>query len=164
MSVPVYRRQESLLEVVVMSNEIQKILIDLIQRNLGIKRFNKMIMRDHDYGIIESDKTQRVRFLVDASKKTLYTISVQLVGNIRSANSIDGSNSLAEYELRRSYQNMALCNCQDMIAELQNIIDAFNLDINRYETITNVIYREIDLIKRWRQRDNRMKKRIKCVV
>lgn len=164
MSVLVSKRTESLMEVVVNSVEIQKKLIDLMQRNFGIKRFNKMIMRDYDYGIIESEKTERNRFLINEFKKTIHTTSVQLVNNVRSANTIDGSNSMAEYEMRRCYQNMALCNCQELIAQLQNIIDTFNLDINQYETITNVIYREIDLIKRWRQRDNRMKKRIKCVI
>lgn len=64
---------------------------------------------------------------------------------------------MLEYEQRRSYQNSAIVNCEQIIKELQRIVEIFNVDVNTYGRYVKAIDREIGLIKKWRQRDNRIK-------
>lgn len=64
---------------------------------------------------------------------------------------------MLEYEQRRSYQNNAIVNCEQIIKELQRIVEIFNVDVNTYGRYVKAIDREIGLIKKWRQRDNRIK-------
>ncbi len=64
---------------------------------------------------------------------------------------------MAEYERRREYQNNAIVNCEQLIKELQRVVEVFDVDINLYGRYVKAIDREIDLIKKWRQRDNKIK-------
>lgn len=163
MSVPTNRRSESKLEVIVNAKVIQDRVIDLRQRNLGIKRINNKITRYYDYGVYAADRVERCRELINDFKISIFNTSEQLRENLDSANSITPI-SLVEYETRRMFQNLAIANCKSLKTKLQEIIDTFNLDINMYRQITIDIDREIDLIKRWRQSDNRFKLRIKSVI
>lgn len=63
-----------------------------------------------------------------------------------------------EYKKRRDYQNYAIVNCQQLIKELQRTVEVFQVDINLYKRHVKAIEKEIDLVKRWRQRDNKFKK------
>ena len=62
-----------------------------------------------------------------------------------------------EYEQRRDYQNFAIVNCEQLIKELQRVVELFDVDVNVYGRIVRAIDREIGLIKKWRQRDNKIK-------
>lgn len=68
---------------------------------------------------------------------------------------------LHEYEQRRDYQNTAIVNCEQLLKELQRIVEIFEVDVNLYSRYVKAIDREIGLIKKWRQRDNRIKSQLK---
>lgn len=64
---------------------------------------------------------------------------------------------MREYEQRWDYQNNAIINCEQILKELQRIVEIFEVDVNTYGRYVNAIDREIGLIKKWRQRDNKIK-------
>ena len=90
------------------------------------------------------------------SKQRIDRIASLLTSNVRAANSIYPT-SIREYERRREYQNDAIANCEQLIKELQHVVEVFRVDINLYGRYVQAIDREIGLIKKWRQRDNKIK-------
>lgn len=58
---------------------------------------------------------------------------------------------------RRDYQDDAIGNCDQLLHNLQRVVEIFDVDLNLYGRYVKAINREIDLIKRWRQRDNKLK-------
>jgi uncharacterized protein YjaG (DUF416 family) len=48
-----------------------------------------------------------------------------------------------------------------MLKELQRVSDVFDVDLNVYDRCVTALNREIDLIKAWRQKDNRIKSYLK---
>lgn len=89
-------------------------------------------------------------------KTRIDQLASQMTNNIRAANSTYPT-SMSEYEQRRSYQNNAIVNCEQIIKELQRVVEIFEVDINTYGRYVKAIDREIGLIKKWRQRDNKIK-------
>ena len=61
----------------------------------------------------------------------------------------------------RDYQNTAIVNCEQLLKELQRIVEIFEVDVNLYSRYVKAIDREIGLIKKWRQRDNRIKSQLR---
>jgi hypothetical protein len=93
---------------------------------------------------------------MQTSKNRINQIASLLTANVRSANTLYPT-SLHEYETRRDYQNSAIINCENLIKELQHVVDIFDVDVNIYGRYIKAIDREIGLIKKWRQRDNKIK-------
>lgn len=156
MSVLASKRTESKFEVIVQANVIQNLITDLVSRRLGIKD-PRSLVRKH-YGTSEIPEEIYAKYMValQTSREQLETLACLLTNNIVSANSIYPT-SMHEYELRRDKQNEALINCYQIIKELQHVIDIFNVDVNKYAEISKAINREIGLIKKWRQTDNKIK-------
>ena len=48
-----------------------------------------------------------------------------------------------------------------LLKELQRIVEIFEVDVNLYSRYVKAIDREIGLIKKWRQRDNRIKSQLR---
>ena len=103
-----------------------------------------------------SEYFSRYRYMMHTEKETIDKLCVLLTNNLRGANSIYPT-SMREYEQRRDYQNFAIVNCEQLVKELQRVVDLFDVDINLYVRYINAIDREIGLIKKWRQRDNKIK-------
>ena len=61
-----------------------------------------------------------------------------------------------EYELRRAYQDKAIGCCFVLYQELQYIISMFGTDLNKFIPILESIEKEVDLLKGWRQSDNKL--------
>lgn len=146
MSVLVSDRKESKFEAITYSVELHDMLLDFMQRSFGIKDL------EHD----ETEDYAKYRYLMTNFKNRIDHLASQLTNNIRAANSTYPT-SMQEYEQRRSYQNSAIVNCEQIIKELQRIVEIFNVDVNTYGRYVKAIDREIGLIKKWRQRDNRIK-------
>lgn len=94
--------------------------------------------------------------LMQNYKNRIDQLASLLTNNVRAANSIYPT-SMREYEQRRDYQNNAIVNCEQLIKELQRVVEIFEVDVNIYGRYVKAIDREIGLIKRWRQRDNKIK-------
>lgn len=62
--------------------------------------------------------------------------------------------------MRREFQTMAICNCKDIEQVLQGIRVDFRIDINKLDKFFDMSKREVDLLKGWRQSDNKARKDI----
>lgn len=156
MSVLVSKRTESKFEAIIHSVELHDMLIDLIQRNFGVKDIEKFVRTRFAYSASDDDEYAKHRYLMHNFKSRVDQLASQLTSNVRAANSLYPT-SMAEYERRREYQNNAIVNCEQLIKELQRVVEIFDVDINLYNRYIKAIDREIDLIKKWRQRDNKIK-------
>ena len=152
MSVLVSDRTESKFEAITYSIELHDMLIDFMQRSVGVK--------DLDHGKDAKEDFSRYRYLMLNYKNRIDQLASMLTSNVRAANSIYPT-TLHEYEQRRDYQNTAIVNCEQLLKELQRIVEIFEVDVNLYSRYVKAIDREIGLIKKWRQRDNRIKSQLR---
>lgn len=157
MSVLVIDRKESKLEVIVFPETIHKMLIDLIQRGFGVKDVDEIVRVRYAYGKDLKEDYSKYRLLMHEFKVRIENLASSLANNVRIANSIYPT-SMCEYDKRRDYQNMAIGNCEALKRELQSVVEIFEVDINRFAQHISAINREIELIKRWRQIDNKLKR------
>ncbi len=156
MSVLVSDRKESKFEAITYSTELHDMLIDFMQRGFGIKDLDHFVRVRYAYGKDEVEDFSKYRYLMNNFKTRIDQLASQLTSNVRAANSTYPT-SMREYEQRRSYQNNAIVNCEQIIKELQRVVEIFEVDVNTYGRYVKAIDREIGLIKKWRQRDNKIK-------
>lgn len=155
MSVLVSDRTESKFEAITYSIQLHDMLIDLMQRSFGVKDLDQFVrVRD------ATEDFSRYRYLMLNYKNRIDQLASMLTSNVRAANSIYPT-TLHEYEKRRDYQNTAIVNCEQLLKELQRIVEIFEVDVNLYSRYVQAIDREIGLIKKWRQRDNRIRSQLK---
>lgn len=156
MSVLVSNRTESKFEAITYSIELRKMLVELIQKDFGVKDVDQLVRIRYALGKDKTENFWRYRYLMQRSKDRVDETASLLTSNLRGANSIYPT-TMHEYELRRDYQNYAIVNCEVLIRELQHVVETFDVDINLYNRYVTAIDREIGLIKKWRQRDNKIK-------
>jgi hypothetical protein len=156
MSVLASKRNESRLEPITFSVELHDMLIELAQRDFGVKDLDQLVRVRYAAGIDRTEDFSRYRGLMRIERDKVDQLGFLLTNNLRAANSIYPT-SMHEYEQRRDYQNFGIVNCEQLIKELQHVVELFNVDVNVYERCVKAINREIDLIKKWRQRDNKIK-------
>ena len=95
---------------------------------------------------------------MDHEREVILRILQELVENITRANTVYVSKgNITEYELRRAYQDKAIGCCFVLYQELQYITSVFNTDMNKFIPILESIEKEVDLLKGWRQADNKLK-------
>ncbi len=139
------RNKKSLHSVIKdISQEDEQILTEVFQK------YGKNINRGFQYEYPE--------WLVDFERDKLVELLQTLVENITRANCIyvsKGNNT--EYELRRKYQDIAIGCCYALYAELQYIAESFRIDLNKLVPLLESIEKEVDLLKGWRQKDNKLK-------
>ena len=131
MSVLVSDRKESKFEAITYSVELHDMLLDFMQRSFGIKDLEHFVRVRYAYGDDETEDYAKYRYLMTNFKNRIDHLASQLTNNIRAANSTYHT-SMQEYEQRRSYQNSAIVNCEQIIKELQRIVEIFNVDVNTY--------------------------------
>lgn len=102
------------------------------------------------------------KWYVDHKRKKLLDLCDELIENITNANSIYPTEEFLheEYAMRREFQTMAICNCKDIEQVLQGIRVDFRIDINKLDRFLDMLKREVDLLKGWRQSDNKARKDI----
>lgn len=160
MSVLVINRKESRYEALIYSEKVHDILIDLMQRGFGVKDIEQFVRVKYAYGKDKTENFAKYRYLMQNLKTQIDKIASTMTNNLRAAYSIFPT-SLHELEKRRDYQNMAIANCEQLRKELQHAVEIFDVDINIYGASIIAINREIGLIKKWRQGDNKFKSYIK---
>lgn len=159
MSVLANDRNLSKFEAIVHSEELHTQLRDLMQRNFGVKDLRRFAYMQCAYGIDNVEDYEKYYWRLMTHKKNIDKMATLMTSNVRAAYSTFPSN-LHECEIRRDYQNAAIVNCEQIIKEIQRVVTDFNLDINKLKPFIVAIDREIDLIKGWRQRDNKIRKRL----
>jgi Ser-tRNA(Ala) deacylase AlaX len=156
MSVLVSDRKESKFEAVTYSIELHAMLTELMQRGFGIGDPDNLVRMRYAHGKDDKEDFSKYRYLMHNSKNRIDQTASLLTSNVRAANTLYPT-SMHEYEQRRDYQNNAIANCEQLIKELQRVVEIFEVDINIYNKHVKAIDREIGLIKKWRQRDNKIK-------
>lgn len=159
MSVLVSKRKESRFEAITYSIELHNMLLELMQRSFGIKNLDQFVRLRFAHGKDKTEDFSRYRYLMQNYKIRIDRIASLMTNNIRAANSIYPA-TLHEYEIRRDYQTTAIVNCEQLIKELQRVVEIFEVDVNVYRKYIQAINREIGLIKKWRQRDNKIKTKL----
>lgn len=156
MSVLASNRKESKYEAITFSIKLHGMLTNLMQRNFGIKDLNHFVRVKYAYGKDKTEDYAKYRYLIHNCKTLIDKAASALTSNLVAAKSIYPT-SMEEYNQRRAYQNSAIANCAQLLAELQRTVDIFEVDVNVYELHIKAIDQEIDLIKKWRQKDNKIK-------
>lgn len=156
MSVLVNDRKESKFEAITFATELHDMLIDLMQRGFGIRDLDHFVRLRYAYGKDPREDFAKYRFLMQNAKDRIDQAAALLTSHLRAAYSIYPT-SMAEYEQRRSFQNLGIVDCEQLKKELQDVVRKFEVDVNIFKRHINAINREIDLIKKWRQRDNKIK-------
>lgn len=156
MSVLASKRKESKFEAITFSIDLHDMLLDFMRRSFGVKDLDHLVRVRYAYGKDETEDFAKYRYLMTNFKNRIDQLASQLTSNVRAANSTYPT-SMREYEQRRDYQNNAIINCEQILKELQRIVEIFEVDVNTYGRYVNAINREIGLIKKWRQRDNKIK-------
>lgn len=156
MSVLASKRRESRFEVLVFADELRRMFTEFAQRDFGVKDVDQLVRVRYACGKDKIENFARYHDLMRKSKDQVIQETALITSNLRGANSIYPT-TLHEYEIRRDYQNYALAHCEILIKELQHIVELFDVDVNAYRRYINAIDREIGLIKKWRQSDNKIK-------
>ena len=96
-------------------------------------------------------------WLIDKERDYFMDILRDLIQNICNANTIRITN-IEEYYLRRNYQNKAICDCENLLQEMQYIIYVCHPNVEKYMKYVDIIEKEIALLKGWRKSDNKIMK------
>lgn len=179
MSVPKSKRGESKFEVMIHALKMRREFTMLLLRDFGVKNkirdfrfvaeFNEDDKKVFDelaekYDFKHTLKAIYPEWLIDHFRGNIIKILAELVTNIISANSIYVTNE-SEYNERRSYQTKAICNCENLLQEMQYVISilSVNVDINKYTRYVEMIDKQIALLRAWRKTDNKIKNRVNSV-
>lgn len=160
MSVLVNDRKESKYQSIVFAIKLQTKLTDFANRDFGVKDLKHLVQLRYAYGKDEMENFSKYRYLLQDCKTQLNRTAALLTANLVAAKSVYPT-AMPEYYQRREYQNNAIANANQLLTILQRTVDIFEVDINAYEPYVKDINREIELIKRWRQRDNKIKSYLK---
>ena len=160
MSVLAAKRKLSKFEPIIYSEDIHKMLTELIQHSFGIRDMQQVIRRQYKAGRCEKDAWWKHYYLLHNAKTRIDNLASEMTSYVRGANSIYPTN-MDEYLERRNEQDHAIVACEQIIKELQHVVEIFDVDLNLYKRHVQAIYREIDLIKDWRQRDNKIRVQLK---
>ncbi len=99
-------------------------------------------------------------WFVEFERGIIMKILQSIIHNITLANSVYPTDDFLndEYVIRRKYQDVAISECYSLIQELQYIVACFETDINKFRPILDRVEKEVDLLKGWRQSDNKKRK------
>lgn len=160
MSVVVNKRNLSKCQAVMNAVDLKAKIHDLCIRDLGIKDMEKVVRQKYIYGNDPYENIPKYVFELHQAKQRLHFLSDELISNTRAANRTK-MNSIRKCDLRLDYQERAINNCEMLIAKLQDIVDFFWVDINVYGQYIEAIDAEIDLLKKWLQQTNKIKRELK---
>lgn len=157
-SVYVRKRRESRYEPIIHAETLRDELIEFAKREYGI-RDPKTLVRKKYVIRKNSDDYDFYLAVLYEHRREINQRLILLIDDLYSANAIYPTTS-EEFDRRREFLNMALARCSIILKELQEIVNMYDVDLNTHKRYQEMIDREIYLIKRWRQRDNRMKARL----
>jgi len=96
-------------------------------------------------------------WLIDKERDYFMDLLRSLMKNICSANTIHITNK-EEYYMRRNYQTQAICDCENLLQEMQYIIYVTHPNVEKYMPYVDIIEKEIALLKGWWKSDNKIMK------
>lgn len=173
MSVLKANRKPSPFEVEHYAYKVRSTITDLTLRQFGLKEYkekpkpeayDKWSQQQKDgYNKCVAKNRERYEafseWFIPDEQKVILNLCRNMIHEIFLANEIFPQ-YICECDERRIHQDLALGYCENLIQELQYIITTLPVNIEKYETITNMIIHEQDLIKGWRKSDNKIRKKI----
>lgn len=156
MSVKKGERGESKLEVLHLAHQIENELISYVIRDFGIELFT------------EKKLPERYNCVIVMTKDALLKDARTLIHATSAANSCKICNEV-DFKWRRDKQNKAIASCADMERQCMTIIEVFEksgikININKYYRLTQLIIKEIDLLRSWKNKDFSIYKKLKKSV
>lgn len=169
MSVLQSERKESNLLYYHQAYEIRKELVNLSLRDFGLKQTKSdLIISDK---VSEEDKQtileltakykrgyiihKQPEWLLEKFRDSVFDHCNQLIDNITAAYNLHPTYK-AEWDERRLYQDKAIINCEQLIQTIQFIMSVLPVDANKFLKYVPMIEKEIELLKSWRKKGNKM--------
>lgn len=114
----------------------------------------------NDFGV-EGKLSETDEWILKQFRTDLYSDSRKLITCLEIANAIYITN-IEEYNERRLNMDRGIGYCNVLKADCQRVITTFRgrINVNKYEKVTDLILKEINMIKGWRKSDNKIKARI----
>ena len=174
MSVVKRKRNKSTFEVFHHLTKMRKDITDLLLRDFGydFDKFRKQL--DRKFGnksYEEMSDAQRIAYskqlnradefnawYIMQERSTIIECLHAINAHVYVANSIYPSKP-EELTERRLHQDLAIGQCFRLVQELQYAIETLPVNVNVYLRFEEQIQKEINLIKGWRQSDNKFKKK-----
>lgn len=159
MSVIKADRKESRIEAIVFADKLHDILVELMRNNFGIGDIRYAVRKRYAPDVAGEDSIDWYLSLLRTAKDELDRNAYLLSNDVRCAYSIYPTD-MDEYRKRREHQDYAIARCAQMLRDLGHIAEIFDVNLNLFEEGIKAINREKELIKKWRQRDNRFKSKL----
>jgi len=78
--------------------------------------------------------------------------AIKLMSEITAANTIYPTNE-TELQQRRAHQNQAIVACEQILQHISWMVETLPISVNDLEKLCEKIFKEINLIKGWRQKN-----------
>ena len=175
MSVLKRKRNISKMEFYHNAIKLRLMITEFLLKDFGIKSRRRNLEFAKDVYDIEDEDVEEIEnilsaydlknsfidnfpsWLIDKERDYFMDLLRSLMKNICSANTIHITNK-EEYYMRRNYQTQAICDCENLLQEMQYIIYVTHPNVEKYMPYVDIIEKEITLLKGWRKSDNKIMK------
>ena len=175
MSVLKRKRNISKMEFYHNAIKLRLMITEFLLKDFGIKSRRRNLEFAKDVYDIEDEDVEEIEnilsaydlknsfidnfpsWLIDKERDYFMDLLRNLLKNICSANTIHITNK-EEYYMRRNYQTQAICDCENLLQEMQYIIYVTHPNVEKYMPYVDIIEKEIALLKGWRKSDNKIMK------
>lgn len=175
MSVLKRKRNISKMEFYHNAIKLRLMITEFLLKDFGIKSRRRNLEFAKDVYDIEDEDVEEIEnilsaydlknsfidnfpsWLIDKERDYFMDLLRSLMKNICSANTIHITNK-EEYYMRRNYQTQAICDCENLLQEMQYIIYVTHPNVEKYMPYVDIIEKEIALLKGWRNSDNKIMK------
>lgn len=175
MSVLKRKRNISKMEFYHNAIKLRLMITEFLLKDFGIKSRRRNLEFAKDVYDIEDEDVEEIEnilsaydlknsfidnfpsWLIDKERDYFMDLLRSLMKNICSANTIHITNK-EEYYMRRNYQTQAICDCENLLQEMQYIIYVTHPNVEKYMPYVDIIEKEIALLKGWRKSDNKIMK------
>ena len=175
MSVLKRKRNISKMEFYHNAIKLRLMITEFLLKDFGIKSRRRNLEFAKDVYDIEDEDVEEIEnilsaydlknsfidnfpsWLIDKERDYFMDLLRSLMKNICSANTIHIRNK-EEYYMRINYQTQAICDCENLLQEMQYIIYVTHPNVEKYMPYVDIIEKEIALLKGWRKSDNKIMK------
>ena len=149
--------------------KLRLMITEFLLKDFGIKSRRRNLEFAKDVYDIEDEDVEEIENILSAydlknsfidnfpERDYFMDLLRSLMKNICSANTIHITNK-EEYYMRRNYQTQAICDCENLLQEMQYIIYVTHPNVEKYMPYVDIIEKEIALLKGWRKSDNKIMK------
>ena len=134
--------------------KLEQELLLLAFRDFGLKDVFAFANRQYNFGRKDTPTPYQYIVLMSDLKKEVRTAMDLILVNVRIANRVRVDSEMEFYK-RLEHQNKALFYIEVVIVHLNKIVDVFNVDINSYKNVIELLYLEQKLINKWIKSDKK---------